>query len=144
MLDGRTNKSVLGRQAGGLRMIDAQTTSVQSDMYNPLGFHTLGMHTPYHHTPVSGTVGPTYGIYSDSIDQMSPRRAVQALASPPKPLDYPFNSSATIHAALSAHLDTHHPQTMRLVSPRLYRLLTHLALKFALYLGQSQLGGARN
>jgi len=52
------------------------------------------------------------------------------------PLDYPFNfvlTSATIPAALAAHLDAHHPTMTRLVSPRLHRLPTHLALEFAPY-----------
>jgi ATP-dependent RNA helicase MRH4, mitochondrial len=50
------------------------------------------------------------------------------------PLDYPFNfvlTSATIPAALAAHLDTHHPKMTRLVSPRLHRLPSHLAVEFA-------------
>ena len=60
----------------------------------------------------------------------------KASASPPTPLDYPFNfilTSATIPSSLAAHLDAHHPQTTRLVSPRLHRLPTHLALEFAPY-----------
>ncbi|KAI9461070.1 P-loop containing nucleoside triphosphate hydrolase protein [Russula earlei] len=51
-------------------------------------------------------------------------------------LDYPFNfilTSATIPAALAAHLDSHHPEMARLVSPRLHRLPTHLAVEFAPY-----------
>jgi ATP-dependent RNA helicase MRH4, mitochondrial len=51
-------------------------------------------------------------------------------------LDYPFNlvlSSATIPAALAAHLETHHPTMTRLVSPRLHRLPAHLALEFSPY-----------
>ena len=54
----------------------------------------------------------------------------------PTPFDYPFNlvlTSATIPAALAAHLDAHHPTMTRLVSPRLHRLPTHLALEFAPY-----------
>ncbi|KAH9958070.1 P-loop containing nucleoside triphosphate hydrolase protein [Russula dissimulans] len=54
----------------------------------------------------------------------------------PVPFDYPFNfvlTSATIPAALAAHLDAHHPTMTRLVSPRLHRLPTHLALEFAPY-----------
>ncbi|KAH9021671.1 P-loop containing nucleoside triphosphate hydrolase protein [Lactarius deliciosus] len=57
-------------------------------------------------------------------------------ASPVTPLDYPFNfvlTSATIPAALATHLDAHHPDTTRLVSPRLHRLPAHLALEFAPY-----------
>ncbi|KAF8269927.1 hypothetical protein EI94DRAFT_1785038 [Lactarius quietus] len=56
--------------------------------------------------------------------------------SPATPLDYPFNfilTSTTIPAALASHLDTHHPKTTRLVSPRLHRLPAHLALEFAPY-----------
>ena len=52
------------------------------------------------------------------------------------PLDYPFNlilSSATIPAALAAHLEAHHPTMTRLVSPRLHRLPKHLALEFSPY-----------
>ena len=52
------------------------------------------------------------------------------------PLDYPFNfilTSATIPAALAAHLDAHHPHTTRLVSPRLHRLPSQLRLEFAPY-----------
>ena len=52
------------------------------------------------------------------------------------PLDYPFNlvlSSATIPAALAAHLEAHHPTMTRLVSPRLHRLPKHLALEFTQY-----------
>jgi hypothetical protein len=40
----------------------------------------------------------------------------KAPASPPTPLDYPFNfilTSATIPVALAAHLDAHHPHTQR-------------------------------
>ncbi|KAH9980547.1 P-loop containing nucleoside triphosphate hydrolase protein [Russula compacta] len=54
----------------------------------------------------------------------------------PTPFDYPFNlvlTSATIPAALAAHLDAHHPTMTRLVSPRLHQLPTHLALEFAPY-----------
>lgn len=52
------------------------------------------------------------------------------------PLDYPFNlvlTSATIPAALATHLEAHHPKMTRLVSPRLHRLPTHLALEFSPY-----------
>lgn len=52
------------------------------------------------------------------------------------PLDYPFNfilTYATIPAARFARLDTHHPDTRRLVSLRLHRLPAHLAPEFALY-----------
>lgn len=54
----------------------------------------------------------------------------------PTPLNYPFNlvlTSATIPAALAAHLDAYHPTMTRLVSPRLHRLPQHLALEFAPY-----------
>ena len=54
----------------------------------------------------------------------------------PIPLNYPFNlvlTSATIPAALAAHLDAYHPTMTRLVSPRLHRLPQHLALEFAPY-----------
>ena len=54
----------------------------------------------------------------------------------PKPFDYPFNlvlTSATIPAALATHLEAHHPKMTRLVSPRLHRLPTHLALEFSPY-----------
>jgi ATP-dependent RNA helicase MRH4 len=57
-------------------------------------------------------------------------------AQAPTPLDYPFNlvlSSATIPAALAAHLEAHHPTMTRLVSPRLHRLPKHLALEFTPY-----------
>ena len=52
------------------------------------------------------------------------------------PFDYPFNlvlTSATIPAALAAHLEAHHPTMTRLVSPRLHRLPTRLALEFTPY-----------
>jgi ATP-dependent RNA helicase MRH4, mitochondrial len=52
------------------------------------------------------------------------------------PLNYPFHlilTSATIPAALAAHLEAHHPTMTRLVSPRLHRLPTHLALEFTPY-----------
>ncbi|KAG6861828.1 hypothetical protein C0995_011710 [Termitomyces sp. Mi166 len=48
-----------------------------------------------------------------------------ATASTPMPFNYPFNfilTSATIPASLAAYLDTHHPQLMRLASPRLHHL----------------------
>ena len=64
------------------------------------------------------------------------KRADPESKTPALPLDYPFNfilTSATIPASLAAHLDAHHPQTTRLVSPRLHRLPTHLALEFAPY-----------
>ncbi|KAI0280873.1 P-loop containing nucleoside triphosphate hydrolase protein [Russula aff. rugulosa BPL654] len=54
----------------------------------------------------------------------------------PIPFDYPFNlvlTSATIPAALATHLEAHHPNMTRLVSPRLHRLPTHLALEFSPY-----------
>ena len=54
----------------------------------------------------------------------------------PTPFDYPFNlilTSATIPAALATHLEAHHPKMTRLVSPRLHRLPTHLALEFSPY-----------
>ncbi|KAI9451456.1 P-loop containing nucleoside triphosphate hydrolase protein [Lactarius psammicola] len=66
------------------------------------------------------------------ISHAEPKAKSQA--SPTTPLDYPFNfilTSATIPAALAAHLDAHHPDTTRLVSPRLHRLPAHLALEFA-------------
>ena len=50
--------------------------------------------------------------------------------------DYPFNlvlTSATIPAALATHLEAHHPTMTRLVSPRLHRLPTRLALEFSPY-----------
>ena len=50
--------------------------------------------------------------------------------------DYPFNlvlTSATIPAALATHLEAHHPTMSPLTSPRLHRLLTHLALEFSPY-----------
>lgn len=52
------------------------------------------------------------------------------------PFEYPFNlvlTSATIPAALATHLEAHHPKMTRLVSPRLHRLPTHLALEFSAY-----------
>lgn len=52
------------------------------------------------------------------------------------PFDYPFNlilTSATIPAALATHLEAHHPKMTRLVSPRLHRLPTRLALEFSPY-----------
>ncbi|KAI0298761.1 P-loop containing nucleoside triphosphate hydrolase protein [Multifurca ochricompacta] len=54
----------------------------------------------------------------------------------PMLLDYPFHfvlTSATIPAALAAHLDAHHPSMTRLVSPQLHRLPAHLSLEFAPY-----------
>jgi ATP-dependent RNA helicase MRH4 len=54
----------------------------------------------------------------------------------PTPFDYPFNfvlTSATIPAALATHLEAHHPRMTRLVSPRLHRLPTRLALEFSPY-----------
>jgi ATP-dependent RNA helicase MRH4 len=54
----------------------------------------------------------------------------------PMPFDYPFNfvlTSATIPAALATHLEAHHPKMIRLVSPRLHRLPTGLALEFSPY-----------
>jgi ATP-dependent RNA helicase MRH4 len=54
----------------------------------------------------------------------------------PMSFDYPFNlvlTSATIPAALAAHLEAHHPTMTRLVSPRLHRLPTRLALEFSPY-----------
>ncbi len=97
----------------------------------------------------------TYGIDPDFIDQTllllsdvaaargkpvpvishaEPKSKPQG--SPTTPLDYPFNfilTSATIPAALAAHLDAHHADTTRLVSPRLHRLPAQLALEFAPY-----------
>jgi ATP-dependent RNA helicase MRH4, mitochondrial len=52
------------------------------------------------------------------------------------PFDYPFNlvlTSATIPAALATHLEARHPTTTRLVSPRLHRLPSRLALEFSPY-----------
>jgi ATP-dependent RNA helicase MRH4, mitochondrial len=52
------------------------------------------------------------------------------------PLNYPFNlvlTSATIPAALAAHLDAHYPSMTRLVSPRLHRLPSRLVLEFSPY-----------
>ncbi len=52
------------------------------------------------------------------------------------PLNYPFHlilTSATIPAALAAHLEAHHPTMTRLVSPRLHRLPARLALEFTPY-----------
>jgi ATP-dependent RNA helicase MRH4 len=54
----------------------------------------------------------------------------------PIPFDYPFNlvlTSATIPAALATHLEARHPKMTRLVSPRLHRLPTRLALEFSPY-----------
>lgn len=54
----------------------------------------------------------------------------------PMPFDYPFNfvlTSATIPAALATHLEARHPTMTRLVSPRLHRLPTRLALEFSPY-----------
>ncbi|KAI9437273.1 P-loop containing nucleoside triphosphate hydrolase protein [Lactarius indigo] len=68
------------------------------------------------------------------ISHAEPKAKPQA--SPATPLDYPFNfilTSATIPAALATHLDAHHPDTTRLVSPRLHRLPAHLSLEFAPY-----------
>ena len=91
----------------------------------------------------------TYRIDPDFIDQtllllsdVAAARGKPVPAIEPKsksqasPLDYPFNfilTSATIPAALAAHLDAHHPHTTRLVSPRLHRLPARLALEFAPY-----------
>ena len=65
------------------------------------------------------------------ISHAEPKSKSQA-----SPLDYPFNfilTSATIPASLAAHLDAHHPDTTRLVSPRLHRLPARLALEFVPY-----------
>ncbi|KAH8999892.1 P-loop containing nucleoside triphosphate hydrolase protein [Lactarius hatsudake] len=89
--------------------------------------------------------GRSFRIDPDFIDQtlllLSDVAAARGKPVPPKPqaspatpLDYPFNfvlTSATIPAALATHLDAHHPDTTRLVSPRLHRLPAHLALEFA-------------
>jgi ATP-dependent RNA helicase MRH4 len=69
-------------------------------------------------------------------DVASARGKPVPVKSQASPLDYPFNfilTSATIPAALAAHLDAHHPHTTRLVSPRLHRLPAGLALEFAPY-----------
>src|SRR6266403_202691 len=64
------------------------------------------------------------------------RNKSQAPSQAPMPFYYPFNlvlTSATIPAALATHLEAHHPKMTRLVSPRLHRLPTHLALEFSAY-----------
>ena len=63
-------------------------------------------------------------------------RDIKNKSQAPMPFDYPFNlvlTSATIPAALATHLEAHHPKMTRLVSPRLHRLPTHLALEFSAY-----------
>ncbi|KAF8502666.1 hypothetical protein F5888DRAFT_1904274 [Russula emetica] len=51
----------------------------------------------------------------------------------PMPFDYPFNLVLTSATILATHLEAYHPKMTRLVSPRLHRLPTRLALEFSPY-----------
>jgi ATP-dependent RNA helicase MRH4 len=59
----------------------------------------------------------------------------------PKPIEYPFNfilTSATIPTSLTAYLDAYHPSLVRLASPNLHHLPTHLKTIYSPWTGSNK------
>ncbi|KAG6819866.1 hypothetical protein H0H93_007851 [Arthromyces matolae] len=78
--------------------------------------------------PVSLTPSPSFS-HSSTED---------TTVSTPIPYDYPFNfilTSATIPGSLSTYLDVHHPNMMRLASPRLHHLPKTIKTEYVAWSG---------